>query len=272
MDAQISGSWPVAGEPATSDGRGGMNRCNAAGIHLGISAMIAAVVLAVIYLVWYPAPFFKAMGGDQLLLLMIGVDVVIGPLITLIIFKAGKKGLKFDLAVIAFLQSAALVYGVSIAAQARPVYSVFVIDRFETVAANAVDPVEQGKVRRPEFQSLSWFGPQRVGVVKPEDAEESNRVLFALAEGKDLQHFPQHFVPYADVAAEAGRRAQPVETLRHHNRGHANEIDSFLNRFGVKESEVGFLPLRARRGELSVIVKRATGEILGTLPLSPWGN
>jgi hypothetical protein len=211
------------------------------------------------------------MGGDQLLLIMIGVDVVIGPLITLIIFKAGKKGLQFDLAVIAFLQSAALVYGVSIAAQARPVYSVFVVDRFETVAANAVDPVEQAKVKRPEFQFLSWFGPERVGVVKPADAEESNRVLFALAEGKDLQHFPQHFVPYADVGAEAGRRA-PIETLRRHNRGHTNEIDSFFNKYGVKESEVGFRPLRARRGELSVIVKRETGDIVGTLPLSPWGN
>jgi hypothetical protein len=32
-----------------------------------------------IYLLWYPAPYFSAMGGDQLLLLVVGVDVVIGP-------------------------------------------------------------------------------------------------------------------------------------------------------------------------------------------------
>src|SRR5688572_18497634 len=186
MNAQISRGWPVVDRAAASTGRRTMTRWNAAGIHLGISALIAAIVLAVIYLVWYPAPYFKAMGGDQLLLLLIGVDVVIGPLITLIVYKAGKKGLTFDLAVIAFLQTAALVYGVSIAAQARPVYSVFVVDRFETVAANAVDPAEQAKVKRPEFQSPSWTGPHRVGVVKPADAEEANRVLFAIAEGKDL--------------------------------------------------------------------------------------
>jgi hypothetical protein len=35
-------------------------------------------------------------------------------LITLIIYKAGKRGLKYDLGVIAFLQSAALVYGVMV--------------------------------------------------------------------------------------------------------------------------------------------------------------
>jgi hypothetical protein len=131
-----------------------MNRWQASGIHLGISATIAAVVLSVLYLLWYPSTYFTAMGGEQLAFLVVGVDVVIGPLITLIIFKAGKKGLKFDLAVIALLQSAALTYGALVAAEARPVYTVFVVDRFEVVAANALDPAELAKVERKEFKSL----------------------------------------------------------------------------------------------------------------------
>src|SRR5690349_1540964 len=139
-----------------------MSRWNAAGIHLGISALIAAAVLAIIYFIWYPSPYFTAMGGDQLVLLVIGVDVVIGPLITLIIYRAGKRGLAFDLSVIAFLQATALAYGVTVAAEARPVYSVFVVDRFETVAANALDEEEVAKVTRPEFKSASWLGPRTV--------------------------------------------------------------------------------------------------------------
>ena len=47
----------------------------------------------------------------MLILLMIGVDVVIGPLLTLIVFDPKKKHLKFDLVVIAALQLAALAYG-----------------------------------------------------------------------------------------------------------------------------------------------------------------
>ena len=247
-----------------------MSRWQASGIHLGISAVIAAVVLAVIYLVWYPQPYFTAMGGEQLVFLLIGVDVVIGPLVTLIIFKSDKKGLVFDLAVIGFMQAAALVYGVTVAAEARPVYSVFVVDRFEVVSANAIDAAELAKVRRNEFKSLPWTGPRVVGVEKPTDNAEHNRIVFAMAEGKDLQHFPQHFVPYADVAAEAGRRAQPLDALRRFNRERAGEIDAFVRRHGLNEADVGFLPLRARRGERSVIVRR-NGEILGTLDLSPWG-
>jgi hypothetical protein len=248
-----------------------MSRWQASGIHLGISAVIAAVVLGVLYLVWYPSSYFTAMGGEQLVYLVVGVDVVLGPLITLIIFKSGKKGLKFDLAVIGFLQAAALTYGVMVAAEARPVYTVFVVDRFEVVSANALEPEEMAKVQRQEFKSLSWTGPRVVGVVKPTDPGEQFRVIISGSQGKDLQHFPQYFVPYADVAAEAGRRAQPLETLRRFNAQRAGEVDAFVRQNGLNEADVGFLALRAKLGEGAMIVKR-NGDIVGTLNLSPWGN
>lgn len=247
-----------------------MSRWRAAGIHLGISALIATLVLMVIYLVWYPSPYFTAMGGDQLVLLIIGVDVVIGPLITLVIFKAGKKGLKYDLASIAFFQAAALTYGVMVTAQARPVYSVFVIDRFEVVAANDIDDVELAKVVKSEYKSLPWTGPRVVGVAKPADPEESNRILFSMTEGKDLQHFPQHFVPYAQIRADVARRAQPLSDLRRYNGANTSRIDAFLYSKGLKEDDVAFVPMRAKRGERAVIVMKE-GDIVGALDMNPWG-
>ncbi len=75
-----------------------MSRWKAAGIHLSISILIGLVVGALLFGVWYPPPFFHAAGADMLVLLLVGVDVVLGPLLTLIVFKSGKRGLKFDLA------------------------------------------------------------------------------------------------------------------------------------------------------------------------------
>jgi len=248
-----------------------MSRWQAAGIHLGISAVIAAIVMGVLYLVWYPASYFTAMGGEQLVYLLVGVDVVIGPLITLVIFKAGKKGLRFDLTVIGFLQAAALTYGVTVAAEARPVFTVFVVDRFEVVAANDLAEDELAKVRSKEFSTLSWTGPRVVGVLKPTDPDEQFRIVMSFSQGLDLQHFPQYYVPYSEVAAEAGRRAQPLETLRRFNRARAGEIDEFIRSKGVSEADVGFLALKAKRGLRAVIVKR-NGDIVGTLNLSPWGD
>ena len=88
-----------------------LNRWKASALHLALSAAIGVAVVALMLALWYPQPYFAAMGGDTLILLLIGVDVVIGPLITLIVFDPKKKSLRFDLAVIAVLQLAALVYG-----------------------------------------------------------------------------------------------------------------------------------------------------------------
>ena len=57
------------------------SRWQAGGGHLLISVAIGAAVLAAMILVWYPPPFFEATGGLGLVLLMIGVDVTLGPLL-----------------------------------------------------------------------------------------------------------------------------------------------------------------------------------------------
>src|SRR5262245_30915782 len=98
-----------------------MSRWKAAGIHLLLSAAIAAAVVIFMLTVWYYWPLFEAAGGSRLILILVGVDVTLGPLITLIVFKSGKKSLKFDLTVIALFQVAALIYGIYTFYLARPV-------------------------------------------------------------------------------------------------------------------------------------------------------
>src|SRR5262249_35748019 len=111
-----------------------MTRWKAATIHSSISAIIAIAVGALLFGVWYPPPYFHAAGADELVLLLVGVDLAIGPLLTLIVFRPGKWGLKFDLVAIGVLQSAALIYGMSVVLQSRPVFLVGVFDRFNLVA------------------------------------------------------------------------------------------------------------------------------------------
>src|SRR4029077_20492222 len=113
-----------------------LNRWKASALHLALSAAIGAAVVPLMLAVWYPQHYFAAMGGTMLILLLIGVDVVIGPLITLIVFDPMKKGRPFELAVICVCQLGALRYECSVMFNARPVYNAFVVDRFEVVAAN----------------------------------------------------------------------------------------------------------------------------------------
>jgi hypothetical protein len=130
-----------------------MSRWRAAGVHLLISAGIAAGVLAVMVAVWYPPPLFQAMGGVTLALILIGVDVVLGPALTLIVFRSGKRRLKLDLAVIALVQVAALLYGCYVVALARPAYIVFVKDQFQVATAAQLSPELLAEARRGRARS-----------------------------------------------------------------------------------------------------------------------
>jgi hypothetical protein len=247
-----------------------LNRWKASLIHLAISAAIGATVVALMLLVWYPRPYFKAMGGDTLILLLIGVDVVIGPLITLIIFDPKKKLLRFDLSVIAALQLAALAYGCSVMFAARPVYNVFVVDRFETIAANQVDGASLAQATG-EFRSLPLTGPKIIAAQQPADSKRQAEIIMqAMNGGPDLANLPELYAPYASVRAEAAKKARPLAELVRRQPGDAATIRAFLGAAGRAEDAVGFLPMKARNKDMTVLVDKTTGDVVGILPVYPW--
>ncbi len=136
-------------------------RIRAALVHLSLSAALALAVFLAIYFYWYPDVLFEGAGGKELFFLIVGVDVAVGPLITLVIYKPGKWGLKFDLVCIAIVQLAALVYGVSVMFEARPAYIAFVVDRFAIVRANGFP---EGAPRKAGPRDMtSSPGPARDG-------------------------------------------------------------------------------------------------------------
>jgi hypothetical protein len=248
------------------------HRVRAGLIHLALSAAIAAAVFLPIYFYWYPDVLFDRAGGRDLFLLIVGVDVVIGPLITFIIYVPKKKGLVFDLAVIAFLQSAALAYGVYVLFESRPAYIVFVKEGYDLVRANQLPATELAKARGTGYEKLPLAGPKWVGSRLPQDRDERLRIMTAALAGMDLPLFPQHYVPYEDVRAEVRAAAMPLEILRKRNPGTAGEVGATLQRLGRKDDEVRFLPLRTGKSNLAVFVDAKTGDVLKITPLNPWGD
>jgi hypothetical protein len=245
-----------------------ITRWRAASIHLGLSVVVAAAVLAAIYFYWYPGALFGAAGGRELFLLIALVDVTIGPIITLIVYRQGKKGMRFDLAVIAVLQATALSYGAWVLYESRPVWIVFVKDRFELVRANEV--LEDGRrIARPPFNELALDGPRLAGARMPADPVEQFQIGMTAVQGFDLQSYPQHFVPYDELRPQVLQRAKPIATLRQFN-GDAAEISGLPARFGRDEAGLAFLPLRAGRRDLAAIVDSRSGAFLGTAALKPW--
>ena len=242
------------------------SRWQAARIHLGMSLTIALFVIAAMYFLWYPSPYFKAMGGGGLLMLVIGVDVVIGPLITLIIFNTGKKSLKFDLTCIAVVQIVALAYGVSTMFQARPVYTVFNKDRFDVIIAADVNSTERAKVTDPAYKSLPFTGPQTVSMDMPSDAKEMQRMLVS---GIDVRAFSQYYATFDSKAKEAAAASKPFAEWQKAHSATAEKLKSFLTAKAIDETKVGFLPLYTRNEDMTVVLDRDTGKILAIAPIAP---
>ena len=153
----------------------GMNRYQAFGIHFGISLMIFIGLVAMVLFVWYPGVLREVDSSWQQALIMIaGVDLVLGPLLTLIVFNPVKKSLKMDLSVIAVAQIAALVAGTYTVHQARPValYVSFPAAGFETLTASQVTTATLQHIQTfspPVFyySGPGTFGPQNTRDIKP---------------------------------------------------------------------------------------------------------
>jgi hypothetical protein len=249
-----------------SNSRLAFSRWSAAGLHFLISIVIAAAVIAVMLFLWYPAPYFQVMGGSGLLMLVVGIDVVLGPLMTLIIFNTKKKSLKFDLMCVAIVQVMALAYGVSTMFQARPVYTVFNNDRFDVVIAADMNDKERAKVVDAAFKSLSLTGPQMVAMETPSDMNEIRRMLDS---GIDSRAFSQYYVSYDSKAKEAATASKPLTHIQKTNPTNAEKLKAFLTTKALDESKVGFLPLYTRNEDMTVVLDRETGKILAIAPVVP---
>ncbi|MGB5325305.1 MAG: hypothetical protein WBN40_07785 [Pseudomonadales bacterium] len=112
-------------------------RWGAFGIHLAISVIIFIVLAAIIVFAWYPGFLFRTDGGWQGIRLIAGIDLVLGPLLTLIVYNRTKKSLPFDLAIIAAVQVTALAAGCWLVYQERPIAVVFADQRFSTMSQNS---------------------------------------------------------------------------------------------------------------------------------------
>jgi len=247
-----------------------MSRWKASAIHVGISILLLASVATVMALTWYPPLLAWADGKIGIGGILLGVDATLGPLLTLIVFKAGKPGLKFDLAMIAVFQMLALMYGLYVLFEARPVYIVFAVDRFELVSAVDIPKENLANPSKFPFQSLPLTGPEFVGVRLPQDQGLQMQIAVSAATGgPDIQHYPQFFVPYGDIAREAAKKSSPLESFMDRDKPTRNRLVRWLERNERSASSVKWLPLMTKTQELTVLIDSGAGDVLDILNIKP---
>lgn len=234
--------------------------------HLLVSVAVALTLLALFWFLLYPSPLFQASGGFALFALLLGVDVTLGPLMTLIVWKRDWVQLRKDLAAIALVQLAALAYGVYTLYIARPVYIAAVGQRFDVVHATEIHVADLAASNK----LLPRFSPEWVGIKQATDPKERERVMFASLGGVDYGHFPQHHQPIENMRDEILKNAQPLVELKQLNPGEEVAIDRWVERRGAKPDAVVFQGLKARATDMAVVMDAKTAKVIGIAPFKPW--
>lgn len=245
-----------------------MSRFKAFLVHLSISGAIFLGFAALIFFVWYPSPYFQAEGAQTVLRVLVGVDLVLGPLLTLIVFKPGKPGLKFDLTAIAMVQIVALIYGGHVIFNERPGYIVFAVDRFNIVSAGAVNSAD---FVHPELRAGIFSGPRIVYAQPPTDIKERSELLAsALAGGPDLEGHPQYYQLFADHIEEVLTRARPAALLYADSAQRREMMQAFALQHKIPLEALRFLPLVGKHKDMAMLLRAESGDLLGAVDMDPW--
>jgi len=234
---------------------------------LRVGLLAAAAMLLPMLMVWYPRPLFDAAGTARLPCFAAVLAVLLGPLA---VFVAARRGRPFARPTLRWMiiAQAVVLAGCALALYVqRPVYFVFTVDRFDLVLARDIAPQDLAKGQGP-FARRPLGPPEYAAAVVPPESREAQRILDnALGGGKDVQAYPQFYVPYAQQARNALGRAKPLGNLLERDDG---SLRQYLESSGRSEASLRYLPLRARRRDGAVLLDAESGLPLQVLLIEPW--
>jgi len=233
--------------------------------HLLLSLLIVFLVVGLTFFIWYPSPLATAVGVTHIFFMLLVIDVILGPLLGLLVYKEGKKTLKFDLSIIILIQIAALCYGVFSIEQGRPAWIVYYVDGFELVRKNELvdSNIQQAQ---SQFQKPSWFKPQYVATEFAQDTQQRNDEMFAeVLGGISIAQRPERYVKLTEAKNQIQQRALPLVELQQYNP--KTDVEKTLAKYPNADA---WLPLKANAEDMVVLVNKESASIIKIVDLRPW--
>jgi hypothetical protein len=223
----------------------------------------------VIRFLWFPGGFFQISGIAKLLLVLVAVNLVVGPGLSALLYKPGKWGLKFDLIIVACIEIAILGWAMHEISERRPAFVVFAVDRFETVTVAEVDP---GSLNSSQFAERAGALPRLVYAELPTDADAMSRLIddTVILGMQDIDRRPEFWKPYAAGMAFIKEAAMPLSALASLHDKRAGSIERWLARQELTVDDYLYLPVRGRAADGMMILHADIGYPVEVLAIDPW--
>lgn len=248
-----------------------MTRFKAAFIHFLISLTLAGSVICLLLFGWYRLPYFWAVGGPLLLALIIGVDVVLGPLLTMVLFNPAKsrRELTVDLSLIAIVQITALGYGLYSGYASRLVFQVFDGTHFQLLQAGDIPPDFLKKASLPTYQSLPLLEPRYAAINVPADAQARSDLVFFSAFGVGPQFMPQYYVPLEQQGDQLRQAGLNPAGLQQKHPALFGQIESVLGTYKISWPDVAIVPFDVKTRTYTAVVALTPVKVIKVLPDDP---
>jgi len=245
----------------------GLSRFQAFAIHLLISSAVLGSFLTFVFLTWYPHPFFVVEGLVQIVWVLVGVDLVLGPALTLVVFKSGKPGLKRDLSIIAAIQIIGFIYGAHTFYIERPYFAIFYdSDYFDVIPASAMKDL--GKLD-PDLNHSTIGGPVIVYVEAPTEIDDLKIILEDMKQGGPAIHLrPEYYRPLKRHINRKFRLSRNLDELQKIP-AHETAISQFKTKYGERVKEFAYFPITGKVASRLLVIDRKTEMVVDTIDINP---
>jgi hypothetical protein len=203
-------------------------------------------------------------------LVMICVDVVLGPSLTFIVANKNKSAreLTRDIGIIVVVQLCALIYGSVSLWNGRPLYYAFSESVLQLVQAYDIDAAEAETGRR-QNPSLAphWYSlPRWIWAPLPQDADESKKIVTsAITGGDDVISMPKYFKPWEDGLPALQKQLKKVDDVAYFAKSEKAKLKAKIKAAGLPDDQMNAMPLTGRGHPLLAVFDPVTLKIAGIL-------
>jgi len=234
-------------------------RLKAFSLHLLSSAAVLTLILGCLYFGWYRWPGWYLTDVAKVVVVMICVDVVLGPTLTLIIAnqKKSRRELTRDIGLIVAVQLCALTYGSVSLWSGRPLYYAFSENVLQLVQAYDID-ANEAKLGREQNPALApnWYSlPRWIWAPLPEDPDERGKIVTAaVSGGDDVISMPRYFKRWEDGLPSLRKQLKKVDDVAYFAKGEKNKLKEKMKSAGMADDQLDTMPLTGRGHPLLAVI------------------
>ena len=243
-------------------------RLKAFSLHLLSSATVLTLILGSLYFGWYRWPGWHLTDVTTVVLVMVCVDVVLGPTLTFIIAnqKKSRRELTRDIGIIVVVQLCALIYGSVSLWNGRPLYYAFSESVLQLVQAYDIDAkdAEIGRRQNPGLAPHWYSLPRWIWAPLPQNPQESRKIVVsAITGGDDVISMPKYFKPWEDGLPSLRGKLKKVDDVAYFAKSEKKKLKERMKAAGLPDDQLNTMPLTGRGHPLLAVFDPVTLRMIG---------